>query len=1124
MAVMRTRALIVFYLIALWGVSSHDGILQHLGKVNSFISESELMCRDVSKDYYEAFPFRLLAGKFKLSKLGFYRSSSAVVRWTRRGQTSLYIPGHNPPTDITIFMDIAKNPGPEFTSNMASVYSSLGLPRKALNVCHYNICSLGNKLDEIKLILNSVSSLTNNKPNLIFGLTETHLDASWSDALLQVNNFTTHRQDRVNRKGGGLLIYVPSHLPVTRRSDLEVEGIECVCLQLHYRNCKPCLFTFVYRPPSSDSSYLDLLDLFLTRIDCTKYQSVILGDFNFNLLDNTAQSKRFTDLFLSFLYDQLIVTATRPISGSLLDHIYSNSSDNILESGTLPLSLSDHLPVYTAWRSRPVISKSSSHDTISFRSSKNLNVENLLSDLDCIPWNTLDMFTDVNEALEHWYCLFNGVLNTHLPIKTRRVKRQFQPEWFSNSISDAIKQRNCLHALAVRHNTDIHWREYRSARNRVVHLIRQSKRDFFQESIKSNLDNPRHLWRIIRNIAPANYSKLPSHLTVNGITYNKSIDIANLFNSHFANIASAVQLHPPDSPPDWNFLHEFILSKLPNNKSFVIPPVTSSFVFDSLSHLSTRKAVGLDGLSGYCLKMSAPSIATSLTAIFNLSISSNTFPDIWKMAKVSPLFKDGSLFDCSNYRPISILPILSKILERHVHTSLYDFLSSHDLLSDSQFGFRKSRSCELALTDLIDRILTNMDNRLLNGLLLVDLKKAFDLVDHSVLLFKLNSYGCSPSSVEWFTSYLSNRSQRTTFKGVLSESCPMSLGVPQGSILGPLFFLLFINDLPLYVSLDVDLTMFADDTSALVTGPSFSCLNNRLISAATQISAWAVFNRMALNFIKTKALLLTTSQKYAHLSEPFFDIVVNGNNIEQVPHAKLLGITIDSFLSWESHINNMCSLIRSRLSLLKRIKPFLTHNCSLKYYNSCIHSSLLYCSTVWGTCSKTLLLRLLRLQKQAARLILGADWHQPSVSLFAELKWLPIFLLVNLRKLVLLFNILNNHEAPTCLKQSFHFLSSRRITGAITRACNLDLQLPFPRSNCGKRTFAFSVASLFNCLDSDLKKLLRSPNPSTSFSTNLSAFKGKVLSLFHTFTSRASHLEDLFCPNCRYKLCCNCIS
>ena len=227
------------------------------------------------------------------------------------------------------------------------------------------------------------------------------------------------------------------------------------------------------------------------------------------------------------------------------------------------------------------------------------------------------------------------------------------------------------------------------------------------------------------------------------------------------------------------------------------------------------------------------------------------------------------------------------------------------MLSDSQFGFRKSRSCELALNDLIDRALSNMDKRLLNGLLLVDLKKAFDLVDHQVLLFKLESYGCSQSTVGWFSSYLSNRSQRTFFKGALSEPHSMSLGVPQGSILGPLFFLLFINDLPLYVSKGIELTMFADDTTALVSSPSFADLNNRLVLLANEIYCWAVLNRMAINFVKTKALLLSTHQKFSHLHNSNFEISVKGNVIEQVPHAKLLGVTVDSFLTWDKHVKKL---------------------------------------------------------------------------------------------------------------------------------------------------------------------------------------------------------------------------
>lgn len=194
------------------------------------------------------------------------------------------------------------------------------------------------------------------------------------------------------------------------------------------------------------------------------------------------------------------------------------------------------------------------------------------------------------------------------------------------SISSAIKQRNNLHRQAIRYNTEVHWREYRLARNQVVHLIRKAKRDFYRNSINCNLDNPKNLWKIIRNLAPSQCSNLPSHLLVDGIIYDSHIDIANLFNAHFVNITSSVALNQNASmTPNWGYLKKFVRSKLPLGVSFTIPPITSVFVLDSLRHLRTGKAVGLDGLSGYFLKLSAPSIASSLTTIFNLSLSSGCF-------------------------------------------------------------------------------------------------------------------------------------------------------------------------------------------------------------------------------------------------------------------------------------------------------------------------------------------------------------------------------------------------------------------------------------------------------------------------------------------------------------------
>ena len=318
--------------------------------------------------------------------------------------------------------------------------------------------------------------------------------------------------------------------------------------------------------------------------------------------------------------------------------------------------------------------------------------------------------------------------------------------------------------------------------------------------------------------------------------------------------------------------------------------------------------------------------------------------------------------------------------------------------------------------------------------------------------------------------------------------------------------------------------MFADDTSVLQSGSSICDLNTRLNRSASEVSAWANMNKMALNTTKTKSILITTHQKIHFLQDPSLNIIVDGNSIEQVNDAKLLGVTLDCHLTWDKHIKNICSIVKGRLALLRRIKPFLSHNCTLRFYNSCIHNHLIYCSSAWGNCSLSSLTRLLRLQKRAARIILDADFSQSSVSLFSKLKWLPIFHLIKFRKLILLFSIVNNPDVPLCLKQMFNFLSSIRSAGPRTRACAFDLKVPFPRSNSGKRTFAYCAATLFNCLDPDLKQLV-SHSPSTiSFSSSLTSFKLKLRNLFLQFFHNIDHFEELMCYACRFSLQCNCIT
>ena len=282
---------------------------------------------------------------------------------------------------------VSLNPGPaEYTynddgeqptqSSQSSIHacngnSFLELPYKCLNICHYNICSLTNKLDEIKLLLSSFSNQRKDRPNLILGIAETFLNDSWSDASLAMEKYTLFRSDRLANRGGGLLVYVPAHLPISRRSDLEMPGIETIWLELRYPRSRPSLFSFVYRPPSDDASFFERMDLMLSKAGCKNYRTCLLGDLNIDLFSKSALQKRFIALTKAYSFHQLITVATRPVSGTLLDHVLVNYRDNVLKSGTLSLTLSDHLPIYVSLKSRAIMLQSEGHKPMLFRSKKN---------------------------------------------------------------------------------------------------------------------------------------------------------------------------------------------------------------------------------------------------------------------------------------------------------------------------------------------------------------------------------------------------------------------------------------------------------------------------------------------------------------------------------------------------------------------------------------------------------------------------------------------------------------------------------------------------------------------------------------------------------------------------------
>ena len=530
-----------------------------------------------------------------------------------------------------------------------------------------------------------------------------------------------------------------------------------------------------------------------------------------------------------------------------------------------------------------------------------------------------------------------------------------------------------------------------------------------------------------------------------------------------------------DQQPSHEKLKDFIESRISEDIHFEIPPVSEEFILKQLSSLDDSKAVGLDGISPKLLRMGAPALAAPLTRLLNLSISTGIFPEEWKTAKVVPIHKKGSLQDTGNFRPVSILSTLSKLLERHVHIAFYDFLKHFNLLHIAQSGFRNLFSCESALLNIVNKWTKAIDDDYMNGVILLDLRKAFDLIDHDILISKLRIYKCSERTIQWFSSYLKGRTQCTIFKGKTSEKLPIKTGVPQGSILGPLFFILFINDLPMALQ-DSEADMYADDSTITAQAKTVPKIEQSLNKDANIITQWCSENKMAAHATKTKVMLITTWQKRASLpeNERKLNVIMNGEQLENVESERLLGVTVNNNLSWEKHIDNIVSKVNSKLALLRSIKGCLPLVARKMFSNAHILPYMDYCSTVWG--SSPHVSNLLLAQKRAARTILdikGKSMMEPENRthiLFSRLQWMSIQDRIDYRKATIVYKSLNN-LAPQYMCDMFQYAPRAQNTRLCVKACNdKALQVPPGKHKViFENSFSYSSVKLWNSLKPELR-------------------------------------------------------
>ena len=867
------------------------------------------------------------------------------------------------------------------------------ISHNAFSILHMNISSLQGHIDDLKILL----SLLNHKFSVI-GITETRIREG-SDPLLNIDiDGYVFKGVGTKTSCGGVGLYINSDLDFSFRKklSLSVKNVgESIFYDISIAKNKKVLVGCIYRHHSSLRSFVDD---FLVKILSNTGNStcILLGDFNADLLkiDNHDDSNYFYNVLTSQSYRPLILQPTRVTASSatLIDNIFINNMAISSSGGNITTSISDHFSQFSALNFQPTKMKNQDRWGRSYRNFDNDAFDKELFKID---WDLLFLDKNCNEKIKIFLKSVNCLLDKMAPFKKlsqKEIKLKQKP-WLTSGLLKSMRTRDNIYKKfmlakdALRKQNLL--RDFKNKRNLITTLIRSSKSQYYKNFFNEHCKNAKKTWEGIRNIIKVSTKNrsLPTKLRVgnNNITDRK--EMAQKFNEFYVNIGNMVEEKIPQAKSKFS---DFLKNSVPN--SIFLSPVDDKEVSDMFSKIDSSKSCGPNSISSNLLKIHAKAFLYPVKDMINSSFTEGKFPDILKIAQVCTVFKKGERDLRENYRPISLLSNLSKLFERAMHSRVYNFLEKSSLIFDLQFGFRNKHSTSHAILSILDEIRENLDNNTFSCGVFVDLEKAFDTVNHKILLKKLEHYGIRNIANNWFESYLSDRNQFVSLGGINSDNLPVSCGVPQGSILGPLLFIIYINDMHYAIKFS-KVHHFADDTNLLFSHKNVKILRKRVNMDLGLLFDWLCANRLSLNVGKTEFVIFrpTRSKRLDRIT-----LKINRCKIFESNKIKYLGMILDSNLNWQHHIFELNKKLFRGVGMIYKIKNLSDASVLKSIYFSLFQSHATYGLVAWGS-SRKCLEKVYLSQKKAIRAISGLGFNDSTSASFKSLRILKIFDLYKLQ-------------------------------------------------------------------------------------------------------------------------------